>query len=129
MIRALLVLAALLAAAPASAQARRTTDVAPGSRDSSVVPAADGEIVRARGALLRGLDKVSGQTSDLPLGVGEARRLGRLEVRLGECRYPAADRESDAFAQLTITDTLPARSMSRWATLPRAWVHVMRPRW
>lgn len=59
---------------------------------------------RGNGALLRGLDKVSGQTTDLTLGVGEAVRYGRLEIRLGECRYPAADPSSDGFAQLTISD-------------------------
>ncbi|MFC0201919.1 DUF2155 domain-containing protein [Paracoccus rhizosphaerae] len=76
------ILAALLVAAPAAAQ----------------------ETVRADAAMLRGLDKVSGRTTDLPLQVGQAIRYGRLEIRLGECRYPAADPSSDAFAQMTITD-------------------------
>lgn len=62
------------------------------------------ETQRAGGAVLRGLDKVSGRVTDLPVGVGEAIRYGRLEIRLGECRYPAADPSSDAFAQLTIID-------------------------
>ncbi|MDP0927534.1 DUF2155 domain-containing protein [Paracoccus onubensis] len=61
-------------------------------------------VARADTALLRGLDKVSGRTTDLTVGVGEAVRLGRLEIRLGECRYPADDPSSDAYAQLTITD-------------------------
>lgn len=63
------------------------------------------EVARGTGAMLRGLDKVSGRTQDLPLQVGAAVNFGRLEVRLGECRYPVADPSSDAFAQLTITDT------------------------
>ncbi|WP_022706779.1 MULTISPECIES: DUF2155 domain-containing protein [Paracoccus] len=67
-------------------------------------PAAAQEVARAEGALLRGLDKVSGRTTDLRLSVGEAVRYGRLEVRLGECRYPAADPSSDAYAQLIVTD-------------------------
>ncbi|QBX34094.1 DUF2155 domain-containing protein [Paracoccus liaowanqingii] len=67
-------------------------------------PAAAQDTVRAPGAMLRGLDKVSGRTVDLPLQVGEAQRYGRLEIRLGECRYPAGDPSSDAFAQLIITD-------------------------
>lgn len=62
------------------------------------------ETQRAGGAMLRGLDKVSGRVTDLPVEVGEAIRYGRLEIRLGECRYPAADPSSDAFAQLTIID-------------------------
>ena len=60
--------------------------------------------VRANGALLRGLDKISGTTTDLPLAVGGSIDFGRLTVRLGECRQPADDPESDAFAQMTITD-------------------------
>lgn len=55
-------------------------------------------------AMLRGLDKVSGRTTDLLVPVGDAVRYGRLEVRVGECRYPSADPSSDAYAQLTITD-------------------------
>ena len=69
-------------------------------------PAAAQEVARADGALLRGLDKISGRTTDLPVLVGEAVRYGRLQVRLGECRFPAGDPRSDAFAQLTITDVL-----------------------
>lgn len=69
-------------------------------------PAAAQEVARADGALLRGLDKISGRTTDLPVLVGEAVRYGRLQVRLGECRFPAGDPSSDAFAQLTITDVL-----------------------
>ncbi|MCQ0970752.1 DUF2155 domain-containing protein [Paracoccus sp. TK19116] len=64
------------------------------------------QTARATGALLRGLDKVSGQTTDMVLGVGDSTRYGRLEVRLGECRFPAGAPSSDAFAQMTITDTL-----------------------
>lgn len=70
----------------------------------SALPASAQDAVRSDGAMLRGLDKVSGRTTDLPLKVGEAVRYGRLEVRLGECRYPAGDPSSDAYAQLTITD-------------------------
>lgn len=64
------------------------------------------EVTRAQGALLRGLDKISGRTTDLPVSVGEAVRLGRLELRLGECRFPSGDPSSDAFAQMTIIDTV-----------------------
>ena len=67
-------------------------------------PLAAQDTVRASGAMLRGLDNVSGRTTDLPLQIGQAVRYGRLEIRLGECRYPAGDPSSDAFAQLTITD-------------------------
>ena len=69
-----------------------------------VQPAAAQNVARAQGALLRGLDKVSGRTTDIRLQVGEAKRYDRLQIRLGECRFPAGDPSSDAFAQLTITD-------------------------
>ena len=69
-----------------------------------VLPAQAQEVARSGGAVLRGLDKVSGRTTDLRLKVGESLRYGRLEVRLGECRYPAADPSSDAYAQLIVTD-------------------------
>lgn len=43
--------------------------------------------------------------------MGESVTFGRLDVRLGECRYPAADPDSDAFAQLTITDSRSRTSL------------------
>lgn len=61
-------------------------------------------VVSARGALLRGLDKVTGRTSDLPMATGETLAFGRLNILLGQCRQPKGDPESDAFAELTITD-------------------------
>lgn len=68
------------------------------------LPATAQGVARGNGALLRGLDKISGQTTDLLVSVGEAVSFGRLEVRLGECRYPVGDPSSDAYAQMTITD-------------------------
>lgn len=60
------------------------------------------QVVDASGALLRGLDKVSGEVTDIDLAVGETVRLGRLAVTLGSCRYPPEDPAGDAFAFLTI---------------------------
>lgn len=62
------------------------------------------ETARGSGAVLRTLDKVSSEITDLELAPGESADIGRLTVRLGECRYPAADPNSDAFAQMVITD-------------------------
>jgi hypothetical protein len=62
------------------------------------------EVARAPAAVLRGLDKVSGRTTDFDLRVGEAVDYGRLEIRLAECRYPVDNPSSDAFAQLTVRD-------------------------
>lgn len=85
------------------------------------LPAAAQDVARAPGALLRGLDKVSGRTTDIPLKVGEEARLGRLQVRLGECRYPAGNPSSDAYAQLTITD------LSQNVTLFSGWMIASSP--
>lgn len=107
-----LIVLAVLAASPALAQSRgKSTDIAPGTRAESVAPVFDGKIARGKGALLRGLDKISGQTIELPVNVGDAVRFGRLDVRLGECRFPAEDPESDAFAQMTITDTANGKAL------------------
>jgi hypothetical protein len=56
----------------------------------------------ALGAVLRGLDKVSGDVSDMTLMAGESVRFGRIDVTLGACRYPTGNPSGDAFAQVTV---------------------------
>lgn len=56
----------------------------------------------ARGAVLRGIDKVSGEVRDIELATGGQEMLGRLTVELGECRYPVENPNGDAFAFLTV---------------------------
>lgn len=60
------------------------------------------EIALGQGAMLRGLDRVSGAVTDFELGTGQAARFERLTVELGECRYPKDDPASDAFGYLVI---------------------------
>ena len=57
----------------------------------------------ADGALLRGLDKVSGEVVDFGIKSGEIYSLWKLEVKLLECRYPINNPVGDAFAHLTIS--------------------------
>ena len=57
----------------------------------------------ADGALLRGLDKVSGEVVDFGIKSGEIYSLWKLEVKLLECRYPISNPVGDAFAHLTIS--------------------------
>ncbi len=57
---------------------------------------------RGSGAVLRGLDKVSGETTDLELGNGAAAEFGNLRIDMRECRYPEGDPSGDAFAFLDI---------------------------
>jgi hypothetical protein len=54
------------------------------------------------GAVLRGLDKVSGTTMDLELPTGETGIIFGLDVALSDCRYPAQNPTGDAFSYLTI---------------------------
>ncbi|NOD89479.1 MULTISPECIES: DUF2155 domain-containing protein [unclassified Ruegeria] len=57
------------------------------------------------GAMLRGLDKVSGQTVDVEMQIGETEAVFGLDVALGDCRYPVDNPTGDAFAYLTIWET------------------------
>ncbi len=66
------------------------------------------DVLTAPGALIRGLDKVAGATTDLALAEGGTGRIGRLSITLGQCRYPAADPASNAYAWLSITDDFVA---------------------
>ncbi|PKP84208.1 MAG: DUF2155 domain-containing protein [Alphaproteobacteria bacterium HGW-Alphaproteobacteria-2] len=74
----------LTLAASAAAQSPAETLVAPG------------------GALLRALDRISGALTELQIAPGETVEQGGLAITLAECRYPADDPGSDAFAHLTI---------------------------
>jgi hypothetical protein len=61
-------------------------------------------MAEAGGALLRGLDKVAGTASDIQLSVGQTVEFGHITVTLRECRYPAEDPSSNAYAYLIIAD-------------------------
>ncbi|SDD10351.1 DUF2155 domain-containing protein [Ruegeria marina] len=54
------------------------------------------------GVVLRGLDKVSGQTQDFNVKTGDTAEIYGLDVALGDCRYPSENPTGDAYAYLTI---------------------------
>ncbi|HGG04873.1 MAG TPA: DUF2155 domain-containing protein [Aliiroseovarius sp.] len=56
------------------------------------------------GAMLRGLDKVTGKPTDLPLKSGETIAYGWLQVTLGECRYPSGNPSGDAYAWIVVRE-------------------------
>ena len=58
----------------------------------------------AAGAILRGLDKVSGRTTDIEIEAGASRQYGRLTITLTECRFPEGNRAGDAYAGLQILE-------------------------
>lgn len=78
--------------------------------------AAFGQVVSdAPGGTLRWLDKVSGETADLDMKLGQSETRGRLTVQLDACRYPTDDPASDAFAHVTARDALVAEPVfSGW---------------
>ena len=77
--------------------------------DPIVLPDVQAGSIRAAdapGAILKGLDKVSGDVSDIELRVGESVAFGRIEVTLSACRYPEDNPSGEAFAWLEIRDSL-----------------------
>ena len=64
------------------------------------------QVSTAPGATIRGLDKVSGELVDMTLLAGEAKMVGRLQVSLGQCRYPTDNPAGNAYAWLEIYDAV-----------------------
>ena len=62
------------------------------------------QAVSAKGAVLRGLDKVNGQTVDVQIQTGGRAGVFGLTVDLADCRFPADNPTGDAFAFLTVLD-------------------------
>ncbi len=56
----------------------------------------------AQGAEFRVLDKINGQVEDLVLPSGGAGVIWRMQVELGECRYPVGNPSGDAYAFVTL---------------------------
>ena len=67
----------------------------------------------ADGALLRGLDKVSGEVVDFGLKSCEKYILWKLNIELSECRYPISNPVGDAFAHLTISQDKSENNLFR----------------
>jgi hypothetical protein len=63
---------------------------------------ANAQVSPGSGALLRGLDKIDGRVADIRVAVGDTVEFGRIEITLGECRYPTRNPAGDAYAWLTI---------------------------
>ena len=54
---------------------------------------------------LRALDRMLGRPTDIELDVGQTVLFGRIAIHVPECRYPADNPASDAFAHLRVLDT------------------------
>ena len=57
-------------------------------------------------AILRGLDKMEGKSSDLEVQVNNKVIFGSLEIELHECRYPESNPTGDGFAYLEIVNLI-----------------------
>lgn len=100
MIRLLLALT-LLTAPMAAAQVRLDTGTAGIATRTG----------QGTGAVLRTLDKVSGEVIDVEMAVGQTMAYGVLQVTLHECRYPSNNREGDAFGLIQVVDARQVKEL------------------
>lgn len=115
--RALGLALALAVAAPAGiAQTGGTIEVTPldAPEDSTAFDERPGfenvtrdAVEPAGGAVLRALDKVSGEVREIEMANGDLVEMGLIEIVLGECRYPQGNPAGDAFAWVEVRT--PAR--------------------
>ncbi|MFO6464024.1 DUF2155 domain-containing protein [Jannaschia sp. KMU-145] len=56
------------------------------------------------GAVLRTLDKVSGEVIDVEMASGQTMAYGPLQVTLHECRFPSGNLSGDAFGLIQVVD-------------------------
>lgn len=70
---------------------------------AGLLPVAAQDVTSGKGALLRGLDKVAGTTTDFRIMNGETAALGPLAITASDCRFPKDNPSADAFARVTIT--------------------------
>lgn len=71
-------------------------------------------VLEAPGAVLRALDKSVGRTTDIDIARGQTVLLGRIAVRLIECRYPEDTPEAEAYAHLQVLDLDGAELFNGW---------------
>ena len=90
------------------------------------VPVAAQQVSSARGAVVRALDKITGETTDLTLDRGVTVPYGQLRIVLGDCRYPSGNPNSDAFALMEIRDTGRADPVFRgWMVASSPALHAL----
>jgi hypothetical protein len=91
---------------------------------SVAVPDVQANTIQARsapGALLKGLDKVSGEVTDLEMKIGETAQVGRIAVTVGDCRYPEDNPAGEGYAWVKVEDP------SRGTVLFQGWMIASSP--
>lgn len=63
------------------------------------------EVTSSARVVVRGLDKLTGEVTDIELTRGETVVLGRIQLTLGDCRYPSANPSGNAYAYLVIRES------------------------
>jgi hypothetical protein len=78
--------------------------------------AAAQDVLSAPGAVLRALDKITGDHADIEIRAGQTLQIGRLQVKLDDCRYTTEGEAQVAFALLDIMepDRTEPRVFSGW---------------
>lgn len=64
--------------------------------------------------VLRALDRMLGQPSDIELAMDQTVVFGRIAIRALECRFPSADPEADAYARLEVLDLAGQTLFEGW---------------
>ena len=109
--RAAVGLAPLVAALAGAATAQGPPAVEVVPRDPDAPPTLEStprdvveEVGSGNGAVLRALDRVAGEATDIEIATGASVLFGRIGIRLQECRFPLDTPVADAFARLEIVD-------------------------
>ncbi len=85
------------------------------------------EVTTGAVGTVRVLDKMTGRVQDLALPAGETGSVGRIDVTMGECRYPTETPTSDAFVYLTITERPAGTAAADRETLFEGWMIASSP--
>lgn len=107
-------------AAPAVEPAQ-TPATLPGANGAPVIEIRAAETAARPVAVLRWLDKVSGETADLHMHEGLPLARGIMELTATGCRVPADDPTSDGFAHVVLRD------LRDGATLFSGWMVASSP--
>jgi hypothetical protein len=62
------------------------------------------DVLSAPGATIRALDKITGDRVDIDIRAGQTLQIGRLQVKLEDCRYQTEGEAQVAFAFLVIVE-------------------------
>ena len=65
-------------------------------------PVAAQTVASGNGGVIRVLDRLTGDVTDLTIRTGETQNIGALSIMLGDCRYPVENVAGDGFGQLVI---------------------------